>query len=96
MRILNAGSKFKINVPQLSVLNYLLTFNILLCLFFFNLGTSFQRLIPDSGPAGHNPQHVDRVVFCTGKLYYELLKKRQECNLDSSAAIVRIEQVQYL
>ncbi|XP_055940786.1 2-oxoglutarate dehydrogenase complex component E1-like [Argiope bruennichi] len=56
-------------------------------------GTSFERLIPDDGPASQNPQNVERIVFCTGKLFYELEKKRKESNLDSSVAIVRIEQL---
>ncbi|XP_042905193.1 2-oxoglutarate dehydrogenase complex component E1 isoform X2 [Parasteatoda tepidariorum] len=55
--------------------------------------TSFQRLIPDNGPASENPGNVERIVFCTGKLYYELSKKRKDSNLDSSVAIVRIEQL---
>lgn len=57
------------------------------------LGTSFQRLIPDGGPATENSQNVERVVFCTGKIFYEVIKKRKESSLDSKVAIVRIEQV---
>ncbi|GFS65743.1 2-oxoglutarate dehydrogenase, mitochondrial [Trichonephila inaurata madagascariensis] len=58
-----------------------------------NEGTTFERVIPDDGPVAQNPQNVERVVFCTGKLYYELIKKRKESNLESTAAIVRIEQL---
>ncbi|KAK2557926.1 2-oxoglutarate dehydrogenase-like [Acropora cervicornis] len=37
-------------------------------------GTSFQRVIPDSGPASKNPEKVRKLLFCTGKVYYELVK----------------------
>lgn len=56
-------------------------------------GTSFQCLIPDDGPVNENPHNVERVLFCTGKIFYELLKQRAESKLDSSVAIVRIEQL---
>ena len=36
-------------------------------------GTSFQRVILDSGTHA-DPQRVRRVVFCSGKIYYELAK----------------------
>ena len=56
-------------------------------------GTEFQRLIPDSGPASENPDTTRRVIFCTGKIYYDLLKERADRNLISDVAINRIEQV---
>ena len=36
-------------------------------------GTSFQRVIPDGSPLT-DPQTVKRLVFCSGKIYYELAK----------------------
>jgi len=39
-----------------------------------------------------DPLQVDRVVFCSGKVYYDLLAKRKEDELDS-VVIVRIEQL---
>lgn len=59
-------------------------------------GTEFQRIIPDNGPAAQNPSKVKRVLFCSGKVYYELKKARSERNLDDSVAIVRVEQVYIL
>jgi len=39
-----------------------------------------------------NPKNVDRVVFCSGKVYYDLLQKRREEEMDN-VAIIRIEQL---
>ncbi len=36
---------------------------------------------------------VERVVFCTGKVYYDLVQARQEMGADDKIAIVRIEQL---
>src|SRR5688572_26446227 len=56
-------------------------------------GTSFQRIIPDNGPAAQDPSSVKRLVLCTGKVYYELAKERASRGLDSSVAITRVEQL---
>ncbi|XP_058053761.1 2-oxoglutarate dehydrogenase complex component E1 isoform X3 [Anopheles bellator] len=55
-------------------------------------GTEFKRLIPDALTA-ENPNGVKRVIFCTGRVYYDLLKARRDRQLDSSIAISRIEQI---
>uniref|UniRef100_A0AAY4D1K7 2-oxoglutarate dehydrogenase-like, mitochondrial n=1 Tax=Denticeps clupeoides TaxID=299321 RepID=A0AAY4D1K7_9TELE len=55
--------------------------------------SKFQRIIPDGGPASLNPGKVKRVVFCTGKVYYELAKERQQRGLEKDVAIVRLEQI---
>jgi 2-oxoglutarate dehydrogenase E1 component len=39
-----------------------------------------------------NPDKVDRLVFCQGKIYYDLLKRKQELNAENTA-IVRLEQL---
>ena len=41
-------------------------------------GTEFKRLIPDDGPASQNPDGVKKLIFCTGKVYFDLTKARQE------------------
>jgi 2-oxoglutarate dehydrogenase E1 component len=51
--------------------------------------TNFQELIDD---ATAKSAEVKKVVFCTGKIYYDLLKQKEELN-DKSTAIVRLEQV---
>ncbi|XP_065103586.1 oxoglutarate (alpha-ketoglutarate) dehydrogenase a (lipoamide) isoform X2 [Paramisgurnus dabryanus] len=56
-------------------------------------GTHFQRVIPDDGVVTQNPSEVKRIVFCTGKVYYELTRERKARNMESSVAITRIEQL---
>uniref|UniRef100_A0A665W650 2-oxoglutarate dehydrogenase complex component E1 n=1 Tax=Echeneis naucrates TaxID=173247 RepID=A0A665W650_ECHNA len=56
-------------------------------------GTNFKRLISDEGPANHSPSQVKRVIFCTGKVYYELAKERKQQKLESDIAIIRLEQI---
>jgi 2-oxoglutarate dehydrogenase E1 component len=40
-----------------------------------------------------DPKKADRVVFCSGKVYYDLIKYREENKLTKSVAIIRIEQL---
>lgn len=57
-------------------------------------GTEFKSLLPDDTESiKSNPQSVKRVVLCTGKVYYELLKERANRGLDDKVALVRIEQL---
>lgn len=56
-------------------------------------GTEFRRVIPDDGPAGATPAGVKKILFCTGKVYFDLKKARNEKKLEKEIAIVRVEQV---
>ena len=56
-------------------------------------GTEFQRMILDKGPASENPAQVEKVLFCTGKVYYDLIKERRERGLESKIAIHTLEQI---
>ncbi|XP_042288705.1 2-oxoglutarate dehydrogenase-like, mitochondrial [Thunnus albacares] len=56
-------------------------------------GTTFKRIIPDVGAASQSPGQVKRVIFCTGKVYYELAKERKRQNLERDIAIIRLEQI---
>jgi len=50
---------------------------------------SFQEVIDDSFV---KPSDVKRVLFCTGKIYYDLLEK-QQADQRKDVAIVRVEQL---
>lgn len=50
---------------------------------------SFQTVIDEVDQI--NKQDVTRVVLCGGKVYYDLLEKRREENLN--IAVVRVEQL---
>jgi 2-oxoglutarate dehydrogenase E1 component len=54
------------------------------------LNGHFEEILgaPKVGP----PSKIKRVIFCSGKVYYDLLKHRAENKIDS-AAILRIEQL---
>uniref|UniRef100_A0A8B9CZV6 oxoglutarate dehydrogenase (succinyl-transferring) n=1 Tax=Anser brachyrhynchus TaxID=132585 RepID=A0A8B9CZV6_9AVES len=56
-------------------------------------GTTFQRVIPENGLAAHAPHEVKRVIFCTGKVYYDLVKERKNQDLEKQVAITRLEQI---
>lgn len=49
----------------------------------------FKEIIDD---ANVDPKKVKRVLLCTGKVYYDLLKHQQEANRDD-VAVVRVEQL---
>lgn len=50
----------------------------------------FQLVIPEVD--NHDPKAVDRLVLCSGKVYYELLEARREQSLQN-VVIVRLEQL---
>src|SRR3990167_2883599 len=50
----------------------------------------FQLIIPEIDKL--EAKKVDRVIFCAGKVYYELLEQRREMKL-TNIAIVRVEQL---
>ncbi|CAG9826255.1 unnamed protein product [Diabrotica balteata] len=56
-------------------------------------GTEFQRIIPDSGPASKNPEGVEKLLFCTGKVYFDILKGIKEKGLENKIALTRVEQL---
>lgn len=57
------------------------------------VGTNFQRVIPEDGLAAQNPANVQRLLFCTGKVYYDLTRERKARGMAEQVAITRIEQV---
>ena len=54
-------------------------------------GTCFQEVLPDPKEFT-NAANVSRVIFCTGKVFYDLMAYRQEKGIEN-AAIIRIEQL---
>eukprot|EP00794_Sanderia_malayensis_P012143 gene12143-13396_t len=61
-------------------------------------GTSFTRMYPETGPAASNGENVKKLLFCTGKIYYEILKacghfEREDLGQDNDIAIARVEQI---
>ncbi|XP_051496732.1 2-oxoglutarate dehydrogenase complex component E1 isoform X2 [Apus apus] len=56
-------------------------------------GTHFLRVIPDGGPAAQSPEQVKRVLFCTGKVYYDLTRERKARQMEADVAITRVEQL---
>ena len=54
-------------------------------------GSTFQLVIPEIDSIAP-PDHVRRVVLCTGKVYYDLLSTRRERNMND-VAILRLEQI---
>ncbi|HEV2643552.1 MAG TPA: thiamine pyrophosphate-dependent enzyme, partial [Candidatus Elarobacter sp.] len=54
-------------------------------------GSAFQRVIDDAA-ASPRRERVKRIVFCTGKIYYDLLERRtREAN--EAIALVRVEEL---
>ena len=49
----------------------------------------FELVIPDNAV---QPENVTRVVFCSGKVYYDLLEAREVNELEN-VALIRIEQL---
>lgn len=54
-------------------------------------GTCFQEILPDPKAFG-DTNNVTRVVFCSGKVYYDLAAAREEKGVENTA-ILRVEQL---
>ena len=55
-------------------------------------GTKFQRVLEDTGEGLVAEDKVRKLVFCTGKVYFDLIAARAEKGLDD-VAITRVEQI---
>ncbi|KAL1490498.1 hypothetical protein ABEB36_013182 [Hypothenemus hampei] len=56
-------------------------------------GTEFRRVIPDEGRASQNPEGVKKLIFCSGKVYFDLLKANRDMGIDDKIALTRVEQL---
>ena len=63
------------------------------CEFLFINYFIIYSVIPDSGPAASNASSVKKIIFCSGRVYYDLTKARRERKLEDNIAISRVEQV---
>ncbi|MFZ1415045.1 MAG: 2-oxoglutarate dehydrogenase E1 component [Defluviicoccus sp.] len=57
----------------------------------FGPQSRFQRVIPEIDPLAGDAS-VRRIVFCNGKVFYDLVKERRERGIDD-VAILRVEQL---
>ncbi len=55
-------------------------------------GTSFHRILYEEPPGDADPS-VERVVMCSGKVFYDLQAAREERGLDGKVALIRLEQL---
>lgn len=56
----------------------------------FENGTTLQSIYPDSIVT---PDTVKKLIYCSGKVYYDIFEERKERNLECVIAIMRIEQI---
>lgn len=54
--------------------------------------TTFHRVLWEEPPSDAD-RKIERVLMCSGKLYYELKNAREEMGLNDRVAIVRMEQI---
>jgi 2-oxoglutarate dehydrogenase E1 component len=55
-------------------------------------GSSFHRVVGEAGPISPDDDKVRRVVLCSGKVYFDLVKARAASG-DDRVALVRVEQL---
>jgi 2-oxoglutarate dehydrogenase E1 component len=54
-------------------------------------GTTFREILPDPFITD-NQDGIERIVFCSGKVYYDLVQYRKEQEIGNTA-IIRVEQL---
>ena len=58
----------------------------------FATGTKFHEVFDDASINAKNAKKVKKALFCSGKIYYDLLAKKEADNRDD-VAIIRLEQL---
>ena len=53
--------------------------------------SGFKEILDDTSIK--QPELIQRIIFCSGKIYYDLVAERSRIGADSSVAIIRIEQI---
>ncbi|MBW0491921.1 hypothetical protein O181_031636 [Austropuccinia psidii MF-1] len=57
-------------------------------------GTAWKEVIDDPLFEDHpDKASIERLVLCSGKVYYDLIKKRKALGMDSKVGLVRIEEL---
>ena len=56
-------------------------------------GTKFQRVYPEIGLPKENAENVKKLIFCSGKIYYDIKKEITKTNKDYEIAVARVEQI---
>jgi 2-oxoglutarate dehydrogenase E1 component len=51
---------------------------------------AFFEVLPDTGV--DDPKQIDRLIFCSGKVYYDLIQHREDNDI-KTASIIRVEQL---
>ncbi|KAK8799577.1 hypothetical protein WA158_006125 [Blastocystis sp. Blastoise] len=54
--------------------------------------TKFQRLLPDNSRGLVSNNSIRKIIFCSGSIYYELLKARESLKIND-VALIRLEQL---
>lgn len=57
----------------------------------FELGKKFEEVLDDTSIT--DAKNVKKVLFCSGKVYYDLIKGKREKAVGEEVAIVRVEQL---
>lgn len=55
-------------------------------------GSTFQRIIPDDLPRTDSTESAEKIILCSGKVYYDLVQHRRAFGRDQ-VPIIRIEQL---
>jgi 2-oxoglutarate dehydrogenase E1 component len=58
----------------------------------FAEGSHFREILDDDQLTDGDPDRIERLIFCTGKVYFDLVDYRRK-NEIRNAAIIRIEQI---
>jgi 2-oxoglutarate dehydrogenase E1 component len=58
----------------------------------FAEGTAFREILDDDQLPTDNPERIERLVFCSGKVYFDLIEHRARHEIKNTA-IIRIEQI---
>lgn len=51
----------------------------------------FYEILAPAQPAGKSP--ADRIILCSGKVYYDLMAFQKEAKLEATAPVIRVEQL---